>query len=60
MDNAHTEFKSQNYFSIKSSESTIDWSDLYKIKLILRQPSPNWKHFGIDEIKIVSATQNNP
>lgn len=55
MDNAHLDFKSQNYFSIKPSESTVDWSDLYKIKLILRQPSPNWEHFGIDEITIVSA-----
>lgn len=54
MNNPHTESQSQDYVSIKSSESKIDWSGLYKIKLIMRQPSPNWKNFGIDETKIVA------
>ncbi|CAI6377199.1 unnamed protein product [Macrosiphum euphorbiae] len=58
MDNAHTEFESQDYVSIKSSESEIDWSDLYKIKLILRQPSPNWSNFGIDDVKVVRKVQS--
>jgi len=58
MVNAHLEFQSQDYFSIKPFESKIDWSDLYKIKLILRQPSPNWKDFGIDDIKIVRTIHN--
>ncbi|XP_025207198.1 nicolin-1-like [Melanaphis sacchari] len=53
MDNTHSELQSQDYVCIESSESEIDWSDLYKIKLILRQPSPNWSHFGIDDVKVV-------
>lgn len=52
MDNAHLDFQSQNYFCINSSESKIDWSDVYKIKIILFQPSPNWKTFHIENIKI--------
>ncbi|XP_022169249.1 nicolin-1-like [Myzus persicae] len=58
MDNAHTEFQAQDCVCIKSSESEIDWSDLYKIKLILRQPSPNWSNFGIDDVKVVSKVQS--
>lgn len=54
MDHAHSEFQSQDNVCIKSSESRIDWSDVYKIKLIMRQPSPNWKNFGIDDVKILS------
>lgn len=57
MNNAHSEFQSQDYFCIKSTESNVDWSDLYKIKIIIRQPSPNWKDFGIDDIKIFTKTQ---
>jgi len=57
MDNAHLESQSQDYFSIKSSESKIDWSDLYKIKLIMYQPSPNWINFGLDDIKILGKIQ---
>lgn len=57
MDNAHLDLQSQNYFCIKSSESKIDWSDVYKIKIILSQPSPNWKVFGIDDVKIVRLIQ---
>ncbi|CAH1726309.1 nicolin-1-like [Aphis gossypii] len=53
MDNTHTDFQSQDYVCIKSSESAIDWTDLYKIKLILRQPSPNWNNFGIDDVKVI-------
>lgn len=52
MDNAHLDFQSQNYFCIKSSESKLDWSEVYKIKIILFQPSPNWRMFGIDDVKI--------
>ncbi|XP_016660346.2 nicolin-1-like [Acyrthosiphon pisum] len=56
--NVHTEFESQDYECIKSSESEIDWSDLYKIKLILRQPSPNWSNFGIDDVKVIRKVQS--
>lgn len=58
MDNAHLEFQSQDYFCIKSSESKVDWSELYKIKLIMRQPSPSWKDFGIDDIKIFKTIKS--
>lgn len=57
MDNPHTELQSNDYVNIKSSESKINWTNLYKIKLILRQPSPNWKKFGIDEIQIIPNIQ---
>lgn len=58
MDNTHSEFKSQDYVCIKSSESEISWSNVYKIKLILSQPSPNWIHFGIDDVKVVKKVQS--
>lgn len=56
MDNPHLECQSQDCISIKSSESKIDWLNLSKIKLIMCQPSPNWKHFGLDDIKVLSKT----
>lgn len=52
MSNAHSEFQSQDDCYITLAESKVDWSDLYKIKLILRQPSPNWKKFGIHNLKV--------
>lgn len=55
MDNAHFINQSQDYFCIKSSESEIDWSELFKIKLIMRQPSPNWENFGIDDVKLINT-----
>lgn len=58
MDNAHLEDQSQNRFSIKSSESKIDWSNLYKIKLIMRQPSPNWKKFSINDVKVIESVEH--
>lgn len=59
MDNAHLELQSQNHFSIKSSDSKIDWTNLYKIKLIMRQPSPNWKKFGIDDVKVIESEKTH-
>lgn len=58
MDNAHLEFQSQDYFSIKSSESKVDWSELYKMKLVMRQPSPNWEDFGIDDVQIFKTIKS--
>jgi len=58
MDYVHTEFQSQDCVEIESSESEVDWSDLYKIKLIMRQPSPNWSDFGIDDVKVVRKVQS--
>lgn len=52
MSNPHSEFQSQDYVCIKLSETKVDWSDLFKIKLILHQPSPNWINFGIENIKV--------
>lgn len=52
MDNPHTELQSKDYINITLSESKINWTKLYKIKLMMCQPSPNWKRFGIDEVKI--------
>lgn len=52
MQNPHYETGSQDIISIASSESEIEWKNLVAMRIILRQPSPVWKTFHIEEINV--------
>lgn len=43
----HCEAGAQDWFSIK-----IDLKDAERLRLILRQPSPNWAGFDVDNISL--------
>jgi len=53
MPNPHHDFKSQNEFSIKSSmfKFPLDISLAKNLKIVLRQSSPNWNTFTIENIE---------
>ncbi|XP_064118426.1 nicolin-1-like [Macrobrachium nipponense] len=50
MPHPHTETASHDFVSITCLESRVDWQDVIGMRLILRQPSPVWRTFFIEEI----------
>ncbi|KAK6626003.1 hypothetical protein RUM43_006307 [Polyplax serrata] len=48
----HYETGSQDVVSIVASESLVEWKNLVAMRLILRQPSPVWKTFHVEEINV--------
>ncbi|XP_039189977.1 nicolin-1 isoform X4 [Crotalus tigris] len=60
MPNLHTEEGSQNYFSISRHQMLCDVDQVAAMRFILRQPSPVWLHFAIEELQLFSLCQKNP
>ncbi|XP_072438804.1 nicolin-1 isoform X2 [Chiloscyllium punctatum] len=52
MPNPHTENGSQDYFSIHRDQMLFEPDGVVTVRLILRQPSPVWLNFTIEDIKI--------
>ena len=52
MSNPHTELGSQDQFIITSSESLVPLHDITALRFLLRQPSPNWKNFSLEDITV--------
>lgn len=52
MPNPHCESKSQALFCLDSSNFLISMKNVCAMRFVLRQPSPCWKSFGLDEIKL--------
>ncbi|XP_078059221.1 nicolin-1 isoform X1 [Mustelus asterias] len=52
MPNPHTENGSQDYFSIARDQMLFEPDDVMTVRLILRQPSPVWLNFTIEDIKM--------
>ncbi|XP_014289492.1 nicolin-1 [Halyomorpha halys] len=52
MPNPHLETGSHDVFSITPSDSCIPWNDISVMRLILRQPSPLWITFKIEEVNL--------
>lgn len=48
----HYETGSQDIVSIPATESIVEWKNLVAMRLILRQPSPVWKTFHVEEINV--------
>ncbi|XP_067855089.1 nicolin-1 isoform X2 [Heptranchias perlo] len=52
MPNPHTEKGSQDYFSIYRHQMLFEPDDVMTVRLILRQPSPVWLNFTVEDIKM--------
>ncbi|XP_078399945.1 nicolin-1-like isoform X1 [Cetorhinus maximus] len=52
MPNPHTENGSQDYFSIYRDQMLFEPDEVTTVRLILRQPSPVWLNFTIEDIKM--------
>ncbi|XP_076373516.1 nicolin-1-like isoform X2 [Tachypleus tridentatus] len=48
----HCENGSQEYVSITQKQGRLAWLGVVALRLVLRQPSPQWKKFGIENLKI--------
>ncbi|KAL9959984.1 hypothetical protein ACROYT_G033370 [Oculina patagonica] len=61
MPHPHFETGSQDCFVIFTNQADEPPPQVIMLRLILRQPSPHWSHFGIDEIKcFLHSTMNCP
>ena len=52
MPDPHTETGSQDVIVINATESLVSLHDVTALRFILRQPSPNWKTFNVEEIAV--------
>lgn len=48
----HQETGSHDMVSISCSESIVEWRNLVAMRIVLRQPSPVWRTFHIEEINV--------
>uniref|UniRef100_A0A8B9NKC2 Nicolin 1 n=1 Tax=Accipiter nisus TaxID=211598 RepID=A0A8B9NKC2_9AVES len=53
----HTEEGSQDYFSLRRHQMLCDVDQVTAVRFILRQPSPVWLHFTIEELQIFPPGQ---
>ncbi|XP_032996431.1 nicolin-1 isoform X1 [Lacerta agilis] len=60
MPNPHTEEGSQDYFSLSRHQMLCDVDRVAAMRLILRQPSPVWLHFTIEELQLFPGGQKSP
>ncbi len=51
MPNCHCEQGGQNWVVLRGADSMTALEDVSHLRLILRQPSPHWREFGVREIK---------
>uniref|UniRef100_A0A8C4TSF5 Nicolin 1 n=1 Tax=Falco tinnunculus TaxID=100819 RepID=A0A8C4TSF5_FALTI len=56
----HTEEGSQDYFSLRRHQMLCDMDQVTAVRFILRQPSPVWLHFTIEELQIFPPGQKSP
>ncbi|TRY77160.1 hypothetical protein TCAL_15994 [Tigriopus californicus] len=52
MPDPHSELGSQDVGVVPSSESLAPWHDITAMRFLLRQPSPNWKTFNLEDIMV--------
>ncbi|XP_020645276.3 nicolin-1 [Pogona vitticeps] len=60
MPNPHTEEGSQDYFSLSRHQMLCDVDRVAAMRFILRQPSPVWLHFTIEELQLFPGSQKSP
>ncbi|XP_015148384.3 nicolin-1 isoform X2 [Gallus gallus] len=56
----HTEPGAQDYFSLRRSQMLCDMEQVTALRFILRQPSPAWLHFGIEELQLFPPGSKTP
>ncbi|KAM6980515.1 nicolin-1 [Aplochiton taeniatus] len=52
MPDPHTEEGSQDYFTIHRQQMLVEPDRVRSLRLILRQPSSSWLHFGLEALQI--------
>ncbi|PSN47079.1 hypothetical protein C0J52_19316 [Blattella germanica] len=52
MTNPHLENGSHDIVSIPSTESQVEWKNIITVRLVLRQPSPIWRTFHVEELNV--------
>ena len=60
MPDAHCETGSQDIIMVSATESLVALHDVTALRFILRQPSPNWKTFNIEDIAVSSKLKTEP
>ncbi|XP_010221648.1 PREDICTED: nicolin-1 [Tinamus guttatus] len=60
MASPHTEEGAQDYFSLLRHQMLCDVDQVTAVRFILRQPSPVWLHFTIEELQIYPPSQKSP
>ncbi|XP_075795717.1 nicolin-1 isoform X2 [Pelodiscus sinensis] len=59
MPSPHTEAGSQDYFSLSRHQMLCDVDQVTAVRLILRQPSPVWLHFTLEELQLYPRVQQS-
>ncbi|XP_034633147.1 nicolin-1 isoform X1 [Trachemys scripta elegans] len=59
MPSPHTEAGSQDYFSLFRHQLLCDVDQVTAVRLILRQPSPVWLHFTLEELRLYPRGQQS-
>ncbi|XP_021917748.1 nicolin-1-like isoform X2 [Zootermopsis nevadensis] len=52
MPNPHLENGSHDFISVPATESQIEWKGVLTFRLVLRQPSPVWHTFHVEELNV--------
>ncbi|XP_038628262.1 nicolin-1 isoform X2 [Tachyglossus aculeatus] len=60
MPNPHTEEGAQDYISVFKHQMLCNVDKVLELRLILRQPSPLWLTFTLDELRIYQRGQQSP
>uniref|UniRef100_A0A1B6LRY6 Uncharacterized protein n=1 Tax=Graphocephala atropunctata TaxID=36148 RepID=A0A1B6LRY6_9HEMI len=67
MPSPHHENGSQDIVSVAATESQLRWRKVLAMRLVLRQPSPEWRVFHVEELnvygdlpRLAPTTTNNP
>ncbi|XP_028574410.2 uncharacterized protein LOC114591484 isoform X4 [Podarcis muralis] len=60
MPNPHTEEGSQDYFCLSRNQMLCSVDRAIAMRLILRQPSPTWLRFSIEELQLCPGDQEIP
>ncbi|XP_076072238.1 nicolin-1-like isoform X4 [Mytilus galloprovincialis] len=59
MPNPHMEEGSQDYFCLGKKHFMNELSNITQLRVILQQPSPVWKDFRIEELKLYRSAEMN-
>ncbi|XP_061186579.1 nicolin-1-like isoform X4 [Saccostrea echinata] len=57
MPNPHKESGSQDYFSISKKQFSFDICNISAMRIILQQPSPVWKEFRIEDLRLYRSSE---
>ncbi|XP_028905515.1 nicolin-1 isoform X1 [Ornithorhynchus anatinus] len=60
MPNPHTEEGAQDYISVFKHQMLCNVDKVLELRLILRQPSPLWLTFTLDDLRIYQRGQQSP